>query len=41
MPKKYLNSLVPLLACPSAMFRGTDTEARLICEVMPKVSCFG
>lgn len=39
--KKWINSFVPFLAAPSAIFTGTETEALLICEINPNFSSEG
>jgi len=36
-----MNSFDERRAAPSAMFAGTETAARLICEVKPNLSSFG
>src|SRR5438309_11574420 len=41
MSRKRRNSLSPLFAEPSAIFRTTENAARLAWEVRPYSSCFG
>lgn len=41
MYKKRLNSFWDCLAAPSAILVGTDTAARLICEMIPYFSSIG
>ncbi len=41
MFKKWINSLGPFLAAPSAIFTGMDTAARLICDIKPNRSSDG
>jgi hypothetical protein len=39
--KKWANYLEPLRPAPSAIFEGTETAARLICESNPNFSSGG
>lgn len=41
MCKKCLNSFLPFLPAPSAIFDGTETADRRICDVNPYISSLG